>query len=101
MATGRTAITKTDLAGAFQLLSEELHKAVSEGYVVKLPFGSFYLSASGTFDQLDIRVLPFASTRETPGTNSDSRGRMSLATMFPTCCGIYPGRDLPVLDPVN
>ena len=52
MATGRTAITKTDLAGAFQLLSEELHKAVSEGYVVKLPFGSFYLSASGTFSSI-------------------------------------------------
>ncbi|PKL25851.1 MAG: hypothetical protein CVV47_04195 [Spirochaetae bacterium HGW-Spirochaetae-3] len=53
MATGRTTITKTDLAGAFQLLTEELHKAVSEGYVVKLPFGSFYLSSSGTFDQPD------------------------------------------------
>ena len=68
MATGRTTITKTDLAGAFQLLSEELHKAVSEGYVVKLPFGSFYLSASGTFDQLD---QPFVYGQE--GSNHDLR----------------------------
>lgn len=68
MATGRTTISRPDLAGAFQLLSEELHKAVAEGYIVKLPFGSFYLSASGTFDRLD---EPFVYGQ--PGTNHDLR----------------------------
>ncbi len=68
MASGRTTITKPDLAGAFELLSEELHKAVAEGYVVKLPFGSFYLSASGTFDRLD---EPFVYGQE--GSNHDLR----------------------------
>lgn len=68
MASGRTTISKPDLAGAFVLLSEELHKAVAEGYVVKLPFGSFYLSASGTFDRLD---EPFAYGQQ--GSNHDLR----------------------------
>ncbi len=68
MAYGRTTITKVDLAGAFQLLSEELHKAIAEGYIVKMPFGSLYLSASGTFDHLD---QPFVYGQE--GSNHDLR----------------------------
>lgn len=61
MASGRTTISKPDLAGALELLSEELHKAIAEGYIVKMPFGSLYLSASGTFDHLD---EPFAYGQE-------------------------------------
>ncbi|HUW71510.1 MAG TPA: DNA-binding domain-containing protein [bacterium] len=68
MATGRTTISKPDLAGTFALLSEELHKALAEGYMVKMSFGSLYLSASGTFDRID---EPFSYGQE--GSNHDLR----------------------------
>ena len=53
LAEGRTTITLPDALAVIELLWMELRKALALGEVVKLPFGSFYISASGTFDQPD------------------------------------------------
>lgn len=53
LASGRTTITMPDALAVIELLWMELRKALASGEIVKLPFGSFYLCASGTFDQAD------------------------------------------------
>lgn len=53
LAEGRTTITMPDALAVIELLWMELRKALAAGEIVKLPFGSFYLSAAGTFDQPD------------------------------------------------
>ena len=53
LADGRTTITRPDAMAVIQLLMMEMEKALSFGHVVKLPFGSFYLVASGTLDTQD------------------------------------------------
>ena len=53
MSTGRTTVTKTDIVATMQLFIEELCKELARGSAVKLPFGTLYLSASGTFDEVD------------------------------------------------
>jgi len=53
LAEGRTTITKPDAMAAIQLLMMEMDRALADGFVVKLPFGAFYLVASGTLDSAD------------------------------------------------
>ena len=53
LADGRTTITLPDALAVIELLWMELRKALAAGEVVKLPFGSFYLCACGTFQEPD------------------------------------------------
>jgi hypothetical protein len=53
MPTGRTTVTKTDIVATMQLFVEDLCKELVKGSAVKLPIGTLYISASGTFDEVD------------------------------------------------
>lgn len=70
MATGRTTLSKPDLYGAMQLLSEEIQRALSRGCVVRLPFGSLYLTASGSLEDSSEPFVPGS-----PDLNHDVRLR--------------------------
>jgi len=61
MAKGRTTLTKPDIAGCLELLTEEVTKLVADGKYVKMPLGAFYLCASGTLDSLDQAFSPGSS----------------------------------------
>ena len=58
MAKGRTTITAPDIAGTLMLLKEELAKLLADGRYVKTPFGSFHVSACGTFEDEDQAFIP-------------------------------------------
>ena len=58
MAGGRTALSKIEILGAMQLYREELQKQLLAGRTVKVPTGSFYMSASGSMETLDDSYLP-------------------------------------------
>ena len=53
MASGRTTVTKTDIVANMQLFFEELIKELVKGASIKVPLGTFYMSVSGTFDDVD------------------------------------------------
>lgn len=53
MSIGRTTVTKTDIVATMQLFIEELYKELIKGSGIKLPMGNLYMSASGTFDEVD------------------------------------------------
>ncbi|MGD9941381.1 MAG: DNA-binding domain-containing protein, partial [Clostridia bacterium] len=58
MASGRTTITAPDIAGTLMLLKEELARLVADGRYVKTPFGSFHLTACGSFEDEDQAFTP-------------------------------------------
>jgi hypothetical protein len=58
MATGRTTLTKPDIAGCLQLFTEEIAKLVADGKYVKTTLGAFYLCASGNLDSPDQDFAP-------------------------------------------
>jgi len=53
MAEGRTTVSKPDIVANMQLLVEQLFQELANGAAVKLPIGTFYMCASGTFDAID------------------------------------------------
>jgi len=53
MAGGRTTLSAPDIAASFILFKEELAKLLSDGKTVHTPLGSFYLCASGKFENED------------------------------------------------
>lgn len=56
--TGRTTLTKPDIAGCLQLFTEEVAKLVADGRRVKTKLGTFYLCASGKLDARDQSFTP-------------------------------------------
>ena len=64
MASGRTTLTKPDIAGCLELLTEEVMKLVADGKYVKFPLGSFYLCAAGKLDSADQAFTPQDSSSE-------------------------------------
>lgn len=66
MASGRTTLSKPDISGCLQLFLEEVIEKTADGKHVKTPFGSFYLSANGRFEE---KNQPF-----TPGIGSLGHG---------------------------
>jgi hypothetical protein len=58
MASGRTTLTKPDIAGCLELYAEEIAKLVADGRYVKTNIGSFYLCASGKLESADQAFTP-------------------------------------------
>jgi nucleoid DNA-binding protein len=58
MASGRTTLSKPDITGCLQLFLEEVIEKTADGKHVKTPFGSFYLSANGRFEEKNQPFTP-------------------------------------------
>jgi len=58
MAKHNTTLTRADLKGAMDVLREVVQKYLLLGYIVKTPFGSLYVSASGTAGDKETTFTP-------------------------------------------
>jgi len=58
MADGRTTLSQRDIIAAIQLAKEKLVRSLAQGASIKLPFGTFFLCASGTMSSLEDSFLP-------------------------------------------
>lgn len=100
MASGRTTVTKTDIVANMQLFFEELAKELVKGASIKLPIGTFFISVSGTFDDID---QPFVYGDKEYGHDfrlhfrPDRATEIAMARSIKSCREKHVDRTIPVL----